>query len=115
MKTLDKLKTWAAALIALVGIYLSTLELVTTPVPVRFAIFFATLGAAAAIMYFTEIGQQFIAYALAATVEVRKVVWPGREEVLKMTGVVLVFVCVVAIFLWLVDGLLGWLLGLLAQ
>ena len=65
-------------------------------------------------MYTTVSGKQFVEYSRAAVLELRKIVWPGREEVLKMTGVVIVFVFVVALFIWLVDALLRWLLSFLA-
>jgi preprotein translocase subunit SecE len=35
--------------------------------------------------------------------ELRKVSWPDREEVTSFTGVVIVAICVIAVFLWLID------------
>jgi preprotein translocase subunit SecE len=46
-------------------------------------------------------------------IEVRKVVWPSRQETLQTTGIVLLMVLVVAIFVWLLDSLLLWLVRLL--
>ena len=42
--------------------------------------------------------------------EVKKVVWPTRKEALQMTGYVFAFVVVMALFLWLTDKTLEWLL-----
>ena len=40
--------------------------------------------------------------------ELRKVVWPTREETVQTTLVVMIVVTVVAIALWLLDMFLGW-------
>jgi len=41
--------------------------------------------------------------------ETKKVVWPERKEAMQATLMVVVMVIFVALFLWAVDGLLGWL------
>ena len=41
-------------------------------------------------------------------VEAKKVVWPTRKEAMQTTGIVFVFVFVMAMFLWLVDAGLLW-------
>jgi preprotein translocase subunit SecE len=43
-----------------------------------------------------------------AQIEVRKVVWPTRQETVQTTMLVIVVVIVVAIILWLLDMFLGW-------
>jgi preprotein translocase subunit SecE len=40
--------------------------------------------------------------------EVRKVVWHTRQEAIQTTLVIVLFVTVVALFLWGIDALLGW-------
>ncbi|XQU69301.1 preprotein translocase subunit SecE [Cupriavidus sp. H18C1] len=42
--------------------------------------------------------------------EVRKVVWPTRKEAGQMTGLVFVFVVVMALFLWSADKLIEWVI-----
>ena len=42
--------------------------------------------------------------------EVAKVVWPSRKEAMQMTGYVFAFVFVMALFLWLTDKTLEWVL-----
>jgi len=42
--------------------------------------------------------------------EVKKVVWPTRKEALQMTAYVFAFVVVMALFLWLTDKTLEWVL-----
>lgn len=39
--------------------------------------------------------------------EVKKVVWPNKKQVKNHTLVVLGFMAVAAVFLWIVDGILG--------
>jgi len=41
--------------------------------------------------------------------EAKKVVWPERKEAIQSTLMVLVMVVFVALFLWIIDSLLGWL------
>ncbi len=62
-----------------------------------------------AIMLQTEKGRQAWEFAREARTEVRKVVWPTRKETLQTTTVVIAIVSIVAIFLWLLDMLLAWI------
>ncbi len=42
-------------------------------------------------------------------VEARKVTWPERKETMQATLMVFVMVIFVALFLWVVDSILSWL------
>ena len=44
--------------------------------------------------------------------EIRKVVWPTRQETVQTTMIVVVFVVLVALVLWGLDSFLGWLVSL---
>ncbi len=69
------------------------------------------LMAVAVALYFTsESGKQLIAYGKDSVKEVRKVVWPTRKEAMQMTGYVFAFVLVMAVFLWVTDKTLEWVL-----
>ena len=70
----------------------------------------AVLAAAVGMFFTAEAGKQLIAYGRDSVREVRKVVWPTRKEALQMTGYVFAFVLVMAIFLWVTDKTLEWLL-----
>jgi preprotein translocase subunit SecE len=70
----------------------------------------ALLIVAAATFFTSEPGKQLIAYGKDSIREVKKVVWPTRKEALQMTGYVFAFVVVMALFLWLTDKTLEWLL-----
>jgi len=65
---------------------------------------------AGATFFTSEPGKQLIAYGRDSAREVRKVVWPTRNEALQMTGYVFAFVVVMALFLFLTDKTLEWLL-----
>jgi preprotein translocase subunit SecE len=70
----------------------------------------ALLAAAVAMFFVSEPGRQLIAFGRDAAREVRKVVWPTRKEAIQMTGYVFAFVVVMALFLWLTDKTLEWVL-----
>ena len=48
-----------------------------------------------------------------AQTEVRKVVWPTRQETNQMTLIVIVLVLLTAVILWGLDSLLGWIASLI--
>lgn len=60
----------------------------------------------------TEKGQIFLTFAKDARIEVRKVVWPSRQEVVRMTLVILFATAVVGLMLYLIDMVLVWAIGL---
>jgi len=65
----------------------------------------------AVVVFFTSLqGRQLVGFAKDAWREVLKVVWPTRKEALQMTAYVFVFVLLMAVFLWLTDKTLEWLL-----
>jgi preprotein translocase subunit SecE len=70
----------------------------------------ALLAAAVALFFTSESGKELIAYGRDSSREVRKVVWPTRKEAMQMTGYVFAFVFVMALFLWLTDKTLEWVL-----
>jgi preprotein translocase subunit SecE len=56
----------------------------------------------------SDVGRRGLGFVKDARVEVRKVVWPTRQETLQTTVAVLFMVILVAIMLWLFDMFLGW-------
>ena len=105
---MDKLKSaLAIALIVagVLGFYVLGSE---QPLVLRVLSVLVGLGAGGAVAWFTEPGRRFAAFVQEAIVETRKVVWPSRKETVQMTSIVFVFVVVMAIFLWLADKSLEW-------
>ena len=64
-------------------------------------------GVAIAISATTVLGQNLIGFGREARMEVRKVVWPSRQETVQTTFMVIVAVIIIGIFLWLIDMLLA--------
>ena len=58
----------------------------------------------------SQSGKRFIGFSQDAVSETRKVVWPTRKETIQTTLIVFVFVFVMALFLWLADKTLEWVL-----
>ena len=56
----------------------------------------------------TAKGKRFAQLLKEARVEIRKVVWPTRQELTQTTLIVIVFVLVVALLLWGMDSLISW-------
>ena len=73
----------------------------------------AGAGIAVAIAMQTEKGRYAWGFFQDAQVEVRKVVWPTRQETLQTTLIVILMVIFVAIILWILDMFLGWSIGYL--
>jgi preprotein translocase subunit SecE len=68
------------------------------------------LGAAVVIFLMSETGKSLTAFGQDSVREIKKVVWPARREAIQMTLYVFGFVFVMALFLWLTDKTLEWLL-----
>ena len=62
------------------------------------------------IAWFSQSGKRFLAYARESYEETKRVVWPSRKETVTTTGIVFGFVVIMAIFLFLVDKSLEWVL-----
>jgi len=60
----------------------------------------------------TAKGAAFWALVKGSRTEIRKVVWPTRQETVQTTMIVVLFVIAVALILWGLDSLLGWLVSL---
>lgn len=76
---------------------------------VRLGALLGGIALAVILMAFSADGKRFIAYSKDSWLEVKKVVWPTRQESTRMTLVVFGFVLIMALFLWLIDKLVEWL------
>jgi len=105
----DKIKLALAALLVVAGIagyYL----LAANSFVLRLLAVVAGIVAGIAVAWTSALGQQFIEFAREALGEVRKVVWPTRKETMQTTAAVFAFVVVMAVFLWVSDKTLEWVL-----
>ena len=64
-------------------------------------------GLAALVASFTTRGRAFVTLLQDARSEIRRVVWPTKQETAQTTGIVVVVVALMAVLLWLLDMALG--------
>jgi preprotein translocase subunit SecE len=105
--TADKVKLTVAILIVIAGVaayYLLPLEYGW----MRWGAVVASLVLGAAVLWFSWYGKQFLQFVELSRIELRKVVWPTRDETLKTTAVVIAFVAIAGLFFWALDFVLAW-------
>jgi preprotein translocase subunit SecE len=71
------------------------------------------VGVAGLIAMQTLKGRTAVAFAKESRTEVRKVVWPTRQEAIQTTGIVLVVTLLMSLLLWGLDSFLFWVVGLI--
>jgi preprotein translocase subunit SecE len=67
----------------------------------------------AGLFFYTTQGRRLWAFAQASRAELRKVVWPTRQETVRTTLLVMVMVVLAGLFLWAVDSSLLWAVAFL--
>ena len=105
----DKAKLGAAALLLLAAVVVFYV-LSKQDLWLRVLALLALMAAAVATFFTSEPGKQLIGFGRESIKETRKVVWPERKEAIQMTGYVFAFVVVMALFLFLTDKTLEWVL-----
>lgn len=105
----DKAKLAGAALL-LLGAVVAFYLLAAQPMWLRVIALLVGVAAAVGVFFTSESGRQLIAYGRESVREVKKVVWPTRKEATQMTLYVFAFVVVMALFLWITDKTLEWVL-----
>jgi preprotein translocase subunit SecE len=102
----ERIKMALAAIVAAGGLY-AFYALGQQPLIARLGALLGAFALAVGVMAFTQAGRDFVVFARESIEEAKRVVWPSRKETLQTTGVVFLFVFVMAVFLWIVDwGLL---------
>lgn len=81
----DQWATWARVLMVLAGV-----------------------GLGAAVGLSSAPGKLFVKFLRDAQIEVRKVVWPTRQETWQTTLIVAVAVLIIGIMIWIIDVILSW-------
>ena len=105
----DKAKLAVAALLLLGGIVAFYL-LGRSDLWVRVIALIVLVALAVALFFTSESGKQLIAFGKESVREVKKVVWPTRKEALQNTAMVFAFVFLMALFLWITDKTLEYVL-----
>jgi preprotein translocase subunit SecE len=105
---LDIIKLLVAAG-ALVGGLFGYYYLLEWALPLRTLLVLAGLIAGVAIAMTSTQGQRLWAFIQGSRVEIRKVIWPTKQETTQTAIAVFVFTLVMALFFWGLDSFLLWL------
>jgi preprotein translocase subunit SecE len=103
----DKVKLGAAVIAVIAGIagyYL----LGTDATWQRWAAVVAGIVVGALLLAFSRYGREFGEFVGSARVELRKIVWPSKQDAGVTTLVVFAFVAIAGFFFWGLDLLLAW-------
>jgi preprotein translocase subunit SecE len=103
----DKAKLVIAVLIAIAGV-VGYYLLAGQASWLRWLAVLVSLALAGLVVTFSRYGTEFRRFVELARVELRKIVWPSRQETLQTTAVVFGFVIVAGLFFWALDLVLAW-------
>jgi preprotein translocase subunit SecE len=103
----EKLKVAAAILLVIAGIA-GYYVLGDRNAAVRWGAMVAGLVAGIAVFAISNVGRQFWNFVQDSRIELRKVVWPNKQETLQTTAVVFGFVALAGLFFWVLDLVLTW-------
>ncbi|TLX45818.1 preprotein translocase subunit SecE [Pseudoalteromonas phenolica] len=110
--SMDTVK-WLVSIALLLGAVVGNYMYADLSVLVRAVGVVVAVAAALGLLATTEKGRTFIAFAKEARIEVRKVVWPTRQETTHTTFIVMLATVVMALILWGLDGILFRIVGFL--
>jgi preprotein translocase subunit SecE len=80
------------------------------PLLTRVGLLLGGLVLGVGIAWLSQPGKRFLGFSRESYEEIRRVVWPSRKETINTTGIVFAFVVITAIFLFVVDKSLEWVL-----
>lgn len=108
--SLDSLK-WMIVIIILAGIVFANYYFGSESVLIRAVGAVVGIVIAGAIAMQTVKGHNAVAFAKESRTEIRKVVWPTRQEAVQTTGIVLFATFIMSLVLWGLDSMLFWIVG----
>ncbi len=107
---LDWLK-WLVALSLLLAGLVGNHYYSEVSMPLRTLGWLAILAVSGFVASRTQKGKWVVEFFRDSRAELRKVVWPTREETMQTALVVVAMVIILALILWGMDGILVWLIG----
>lgn len=110
--SMDTVK-WLVSIALLLGAVVGNYMYADLSVLVRAVGVVVAVAAALGLLATTEKGRTFMAFAKESRIEVRKVVWPTRQETTHTTFIVMLATVVMALILWGLDGILFRVVGFL--
>ena len=105
----DKIKLAVAVALVAAGIW-GYYWLAEQALVLRVLAVLGGIAAGAVVAWTSAPGKEFVLLAAEAVAEVKKVVWPTRKETMQTTAAVFAFVVAMAVFLWISDKTLQWVL-----
>ena len=106
---LDIIKLLIAAAAIVGGLYSYYSYEFQIALPLRVLMVLGGAGAGIAIAMTSTQGQRLWHFIQGSRVEIRKVVWPTKQETTQTAIAVLVFTLIMSVFFWLLDSGLLWL------
>ena len=100
---------FAVSIIAILGGIAAFYWFDEQPLALRVGMVVLGLAAGAGLLWLSAYGKEFVQFAQAARVELRKVVWPSRDETFKTTYVVIGFGILMGLFFFVLDWVLTWM------
>ena len=103
----DNMKLGIAVLLVIAGVA-GYYVFATQPAWLRWLVVVAGIALAAGVVALSRYGTVLRQFMQDSRVELRKIVWPNRQETGMTTLVVFVFLVVAGVFFWLLDFALAW-------
>ncbi|WP_285817843.1 preprotein translocase subunit SecE [Echinimonas agarilytica] len=103
--SMDPLK-WGVAIILLLAAVVGNYMLSDLSVAIRVAGVIVAIAVALVVAAQTTKGQTAVAFARESRTEVKKVVWPTRQEAIQTTLIVFAVTAITALLLWGLDAVL---------
>jgi len=104
---------WGVIVLLLAGAVVGNYIFAEQSILVRAIAVVAAIVIAGLVAMQTVKGRNAVAFAKESRTEVRKVVWPTRQEAVQTTGIVLVATLIMSLLLWGLDSVLFWVVGLI--
>ncbi len=106
---LDIVKLVVAAAVIVGGLYSYYYYAFELALPFRVLIVLGGTGVGIAIAMMSSQGQRLWHFIQGSRVEIRKVVWPTKQETTQTAIAVFVFTLIMAVFFWALDSGLLWI------
>jgi preprotein translocase subunit SecE len=111
---IDKLK-WFLVFLLLAGGIVANYFFEDVNFSIRLIGWILLMVAVLAIGANTRQGQRIVAFSKESRSELRRVVWPTRQETIRTTIMVVVLILIVGFVLWGIDSVLFWAVSLVTK
>ena len=111
-KFIDVISFSAIAIVLLATFFLSSVY--SLDYSIRAIFYIVSVLVSFYLFYLTGPGKQTYVFILEAQAELKKVVWPTRQETTQTTMIVVVMVAISGFILWGVDSIFTWIISRVA-